>query len=73
YKDQKLSRLPPYKGRQVPARGSSCLMTSSAARAALREQALLPHLFRASYACGITSTALFVRYRSVVVRARRLR
>ncbi len=35
-------------------------LRSSAARAALREQALLLHLFRASYACAIAWTALLV-------------
>jgi len=47
-------------GHQVHALVSPAPLRPCAARAALREQALLLHLFRASYACAIAWSALLV-------------
>ncbi|WP_277965051.1 hypothetical protein, partial [Pseudomonas sp. RIT-To-2] len=49
-----------HQGCQVHGFGLMALLRPCAARAALREQALLLHLFRASYACAIAWSALFV-------------
>jgi len=59
------SGLRPYQGRQVHGSRFPAPLRPCAARAALREQALLLHLFRASYACAIASSALFFRLETV--------
>jgi len=52
-------------GHQALVDGVVAPLRPCAARAALREQALLPRLFRASYVCGIAWTALFFRHGTV--------
>jgi len=54
-------RLETVSRRQVHGSRFPAPLRPCAARAALREQALLLHLFRASYVCEIASTALFFR------------